>query len=322
MYPAGTYSIAPSGLTLVQPSNYTLVYTNGSLVVNRAALTVTADLKFIYRGDPLPALTSTITGFVPGGSNAVISGPTHSVSPSYSTNSPAGVYSIIPANLVLAVPGNYAITYVPGPLYVNPKGQGAKKVDVVLECVDTVSNHPSGFIYLARYSHTNPNNTPVYVPLGADNFITALGSYSGNPPVLFQPGTFRFEIPFDGQRMTWTLRSFNGNQKTSSASDASATSNKCTAHLNRMLSTGTEQSDFELIAYPNPTSGILQVQVTGSNIGTVRLEIYDLTGKLFELPVEMNGNDAQINASLLASGTYILRAITDQEARSFRFVKY
>ncbi|MFM7902494.1 MAG: MBG domain-containing protein, partial [Bacteroidota bacterium] len=161
-------------IILSTPTDYILNYSNGSLQVNQATLTVTANLKFINRNDPLPAFTSTITGFVPGGQNTIISGPTYSVSPSGCCTQ-AGQYTITPANLVLAVPGNYNISYVSGPLYVNPKGQGAKKINVSLVCVDTVSNHPSGFPFLARFQWENQNNTPVYVPLGPTNYFNMEG---------------------------------------------------------------------------------------------------------------------------------------------------
>jgi hypothetical protein len=277
--PAGNYAINISGLSLTSPSNYVLNVTNGSLVVSPAALTVTADLKYIYRNDPLPAFTSTITGFVPGGQNTVVSGPTYTLNPSNCCTQ-AGVYSIIPSNLVLAVPGNYNISYVNGPLYVNPKGQGAKKVDVSLICVDTVSNDPSGFIYRARFQYANPNNTPVYIPLGVDNFFTALGSYVGTPPVLFPPGTGMFEIPFDGQKLIWTLKSFNGNQKTSAASEASSTSNKCSAHLNRIVSNVIDITD-KLKVYPNPTNDKITITYYSDvEDAMFSLRIIDVFGKL------------------------------------------
>jgi hypothetical protein len=43
---------------------------------------VDADTKVIFKGDPLPTLTSTIKGFAPGDSAAlIVSGPTHTLTP-------------------------------------------------------------------------------------------------------------------------------------------------------------------------------------------------------------------------------------------------
>jgi hypothetical protein len=47
-------------------SNYTIGYVNGSLTVNKAHLTVTAENKSVQYSDPLPTLTATISGFVNG----------------------------------------------------------------------------------------------------------------------------------------------------------------------------------------------------------------------------------------------------------------
>jgi hypothetical protein len=306
IYAAGSYTVVPGGISLTQPSDYIIQPVNGNLIVQPAVLTVTADLKFIYRNDPLPAFTSTITGFVAAGQNTIVSGPTYSLSPTNCCTQ-AGVYTITPANLVLSVPGNYSITYVSAPLYVNPKGQGAKKVDVSLICVDTIANDPSGFIYRARFQWINPNNTPVYIPLGPDNFFSALGSYVGTPPVLFPPGTGLFEVPFDGQKLTWTLKSFNGNQKTSVASDASSTSNKCSAHLNREIATNQEQVDG-LLVYPNPTAGTIRIETKSQRELPFTVRLLDLTGRAM-LPQEQFQPETQsltMDLQVLPSGVYLL----------------
>lgn len=58
---AGTYTVHCSGVT---STNYTVTDTDGSLTVNKAPLTVTADTKTGQYSDPMPALTATISGFV------------------------------------------------------------------------------------------------------------------------------------------------------------------------------------------------------------------------------------------------------------------
>jgi len=65
--PVGTYPIVP---TLVDPSsklgNYTVTINNGTLTVNPAPLTITADNKTKILNAPNPALTPTYSGFVLG----------------------------------------------------------------------------------------------------------------------------------------------------------------------------------------------------------------------------------------------------------------
>jgi len=324
IYPAGNFNIVPSGISLNAPADYVLSYNNGSLQVDPAALTVQADLKFINRNDPLPAFTSTITGFVAGGQNTVVSGPTYSVSPSGCCTQ-AGQYAITPSNLVLAVPGNYNINYISGPLYVNPKGQGAKKINVSLVCVDTVSNHPSGFPFLARFQWENQNNTPVYVPLGTTNYFNATGQYVGNPPTLFTANTIGvYEIPFDGQSIQWICISYNGNQQvTATSNSGTSTSNKCAAHLSR---TTLEQSQIPDLfsVFPNPAIDELTIQSKFEELNITRISVFDASGRSISLPdtnFESPVESAKINIATLNPGIYAISIETAGNRFVVRFVK-
>jgi hypothetical protein len=58
----GTYKIRPS-LQLKVPASYTVNPIEGTLIISAAALTVKAETKAIFKGDPLPAFTSAYTGF-------------------------------------------------------------------------------------------------------------------------------------------------------------------------------------------------------------------------------------------------------------------
>jgi hypothetical protein len=324
LYPAGSYNIIPSGISLIQPADYILNLSSGTLIVAPAPLTVTADLKFINRNDPLPTFTSTITGFVSGGQNTILSGPTYSLSPSGCCTQ-AGQYTITPANLVLTVPGNYNINYLSGPLYVNPKGQGAKKINVSLVCVDTVSNHPSGFPFLARFQWENQNNTPVYVPLGPTNYFNAAGQYVGYPPVLFAANTIGvYEIPFDGQSIQWVCISYNGNQQvTATSNSGTSTSNKCAAHLSR---TTLEQSQITDLfnVFPNPAIDELTIQSKFEELNITRISVFDASGRSislsdtnFESPVE----STKINIAKLNPGIYAISIETAGNRFVVRFVK-
>ncbi len=67
----GSYPITCSGGA---DNNYNFSYVNGTLQINKAALTVTAENKSKQYSDPLPSLTYLITGFVGGDTIAVVSG--------------------------------------------------------------------------------------------------------------------------------------------------------------------------------------------------------------------------------------------------------
>jgi hypothetical protein len=107
-YPIVASAAAGTGLT-----NYTISYTNGSLTVNRATLTVTPNNQQRQYSDPNPQLTGTITGVVAG------DGITSSYSTTATTSSIIGTYPIAAAlNDPNSRLNNYAVTLNSGILTV------------------------------------------------------------------------------------------------------------------------------------------------------------------------------------------------------------
>ena len=115
--PAGTYTIIPGGLG---SANYTISYTNGTLIIARAILTVTADSLTNVYGSPMPPLTWSYQGFMNGEGTNVLSG-----APSLSTNLSSGSpvagspYTISITNGTLSA-SNYTFTFVDGTFTVLP----------------------------------------------------------------------------------------------------------------------------------------------------------------------------------------------------------
>ncbi|WP_208948552.1 MBG domain-containing protein [Segnochrobactrum spirostomi] len=111
---AGTYALTASGLT---SGNYTIAYTPGALIVNKASLTVTANnATKTYDGLAFSGGNGvTYTGFVNGETAAVLGG-----SVAYGGNAQgainAGTYALTASGLTS---GNYTIAYTPGTLNVN-----------------------------------------------------------------------------------------------------------------------------------------------------------------------------------------------------------
>ena len=111
----GTHVITPSGLTLVSPSNYTLVYDTGALAITPAILTATAENKSRPYGFPNPALTTAYSGFMCGDGIANITPP--SISTTAVLLSPPGGY---PITLSGGSALNYNLNLVNGTLTVQP----------------------------------------------------------------------------------------------------------------------------------------------------------------------------------------------------------
>jgi 6-phosphogluconolactonase (cycloisomerase 2 family) len=114
--PVGTYPIVP---TFIDPANvlgnYNLIATNGTLTVNPAPLSVTADSTSRFYGDPNPVFTGTIVGIKNG--DAI----TATYSSSANAASPVGTYPIV-ANLIdlTGKLSNYTVTKTDGVLTITP----------------------------------------------------------------------------------------------------------------------------------------------------------------------------------------------------------
>ncbi len=96
-------------------SNYTITYANGTLTVNPAALTITANSQTKVYGQANPALTVGYSGFVNGDTSSnLTTQPT--VTTTAATTSPVGSYPISASG---AADPNYTISYVAGTLTVS-----------------------------------------------------------------------------------------------------------------------------------------------------------------------------------------------------------
>jgi hypothetical protein len=106
--PVGSYAITATQGSLTA-LNYTFAFTNGTLTVNKAHLTVTADPKSkTYDGQVFAPFTATLSGFVNGESSSVVSGSA-GFSGAATTAVNAGSYTITPTQGTLSA-ANYDFT--------------------------------------------------------------------------------------------------------------------------------------------------------------------------------------------------------------------
>jgi hypothetical protein len=113
---ANIYAVSAS-FTSGDPS-YNNASGTGTLMVNRALLTITANNQSMVFGAAVPALTYTPSGFVGGDTAAVLTGSPQ-LSTSATSASPVGTYpiSVGPGTLSAA---NYSFTFVSGALTITP----------------------------------------------------------------------------------------------------------------------------------------------------------------------------------------------------------
>jgi len=115
--PAGTYSIVPAA-TGANLANYNVVYVNGTLTVDKAILIVTPSNQSIVSGSVLPAFSATITGFINGDTQTVVTG-LPALTTTATSSSPAGSYPIT-ATLGTLAATNYTFTFGTGTLTITP----------------------------------------------------------------------------------------------------------------------------------------------------------------------------------------------------------
>ncbi|MBD1392952.1 NHL domain-containing protein [Mucilaginibacter glaciei] len=124
---AGVYDIIVNGAVA---KNYTFVYINGKLKVDKAALTITANDAYRVYGRENPVFTTVYAGFVNGDNIAALSVPA-TVTTTANTVTNAGVYELIPAG---AVSENYNFGYVKGKLTITVPVTNIKIAAVSATC--------------------------------------------------------------------------------------------------------------------------------------------------------------------------------------------
>lgn len=313
VYP-GSYIVTAT----VLDSNYVGTRTD-TLVISPATATVTADLKYIYAGDPLPEFTASFDGFVNGEDTSVLTSLNFTLSPAYSGL--AGTYSITPS----ATADNYTFSPVSGIFYVNPSGAGTKHIKTQLTCVEELGAPDSlGFTYIAYFEYENDNATDVYIPIGEDNSLAGEGSFDGsNQPEDFHAGGGSWTAGFDGNKLTWTVASYKHNgHKTSVASQASSSSSKCNKSAEFSEENDIEAVDNGIRIYPNPVSGTLYLDSGEGMIQAKDIFIYDVYGKTYPLNVSGNkGVTLEINMSGLQPGIYFIRVQSALKNEVIRVMK-
>ncbi len=109
--PVGSYPTSCSGAV---DANYTIAYSDGTLQVTPAPLTITASSASITYGGTPSAIAPIVSGLQNSETTAVL-GPVLTCSTAVVSTTPVGTYS---SNCTGASDANYAVTYVPGTVQV------------------------------------------------------------------------------------------------------------------------------------------------------------------------------------------------------------
>ncbi len=197
---SGTYTISVSGPATL--ANYTPTYNNGTLTVNKAALTVTADNKSMTYGTAVPALTATTTGLV---NSDTLSSLGITLSTTATSSSNAGTYTIsVNGSSTLT---NYTPTYNNATLTINQASAAivldAGKLSQTYGAVSavTATTTPAGLSYTVTYdgSTTLPSNAGTYAVVATINETNYTGSVSGTLTI----GKATLTVTADDKSMTY-----------------------------------------------------------------------------------------------------------------------
>jgi hypothetical protein len=184
----------------------------------------------------------------------------------------------------------------------------------------------NGYTFIAYFHYENANSTAVFVPIGTDNIVTGLGRFElSNQPELFLPGGGDWEAQFDGNKVTWAVKSYNGTHKSSTASYASSTSSKCTKSDEVIIPDETAASNLQsdvFVAYPNPTSAKVYINLGESKVADKDVVTYDHLGNACPAKIiNAAGPVLEMDFSELRSGIYIIRLLVDGEYKFLRIIR-
>ncbi|MEO6406030.1 MAG: MBG domain-containing protein [Ferruginibacter sp.] len=348
----GNYTFTLGNLSAGPNYTLSLATTTAVFAITKAALVVKAIDNYIYEKEQLPVFTFQVNSFKAGDVNP---GVTYTLSPNYSGN--AGVYTIIPVLNPFANSGNYNISYINGTFYVNPSGKNSKKLRAYLDCVREIPNPPPGsFRYIAHFYCINDNSSALYIPVGPDNKITSTGLFDNSQQAfIFTPGNTYFDVPFDGNTLSWQLTSYESTHKSSTSTNASSGSNKCnltTPTVVKVLEAGKEEkvipNEIKVVVNekkagtelkvvnitplvtvakvsiaPNPVNDRAIVMVSNALIDLKDIHLFDVSGRQAAAKIigKRGPNAIELDVSALTSGIYFLKLKLNGTIKTFGMVK-
>jgi hypothetical protein len=77
--------------------------------------------------------------------------------------------------------------------------------------------------------------------------------------------------------------------------------------------------DFSVIAYPNPSSGVFNINVQSSDKGATGVQVYDMAGRLIENR-QVNSDSVEVGRNY-ASGVYNVKVNKGAQVKTLRVIK-
>ena len=299
--------IYPGAFLSTLAANFNITFGFGRYAISPAELTVTTGDYLIHQNEEIDvtqiplqiegfAYEENIDSIFPEGISFIFRDDYGRV---YETGD-SGIF-----NIYIEDPVNYDLQYASvGKLYVSPNDGNLRKVRSYLDCIEVDLEAPDGLYYTANYRYLNPNDVAIYVLQGPDNNLSGPAVREGEPPTVFLAGEGTFKIRFDGQRMVWSLTTFDTTQKSSTSSEATAESGKCDAKDVGSI----EEAGYMI--FPVPFEDQLTIQRNVYETGTV--EVHNTSGVLMASDSfrKNKQDDIILDMSTVPSGIYFIRIST------------
>jgi hypothetical protein len=179
-----------------------------------------------------------------------------------------------------------------------------------------------------------------------DNSITGKGKFStANLPARSKAGGGTFDVPFDGQKITWQVRSLDCGKYVTLTAYASSSSSRCSgssilgadskgldanAGANSDSLSGldperiksfSEVISIEPVAYPNPATDKVTIEMSELSAAS-KVSIMDLSGRQFTVEkIAQHDHHLELDLSRLPAGIYIVSVYGETYHRQFRIVR-
>lgn len=106
------------------------------------------------------------------------------------------------------------------------------------------------------------------------------------------------------------------------------TQNSCSSNpsnslyfIGTTLTTPTSVDKIQI--YPNPTSGLIEIQVEDNDIIDFDIKVYNSLGSVIDVPTtELNPNTLQLDLTNIATGVYIIKMNKGTESFVNKIIKY
>ena len=150
-----------------------------------------------------------------------------------------------------------------------------------------------------------------FTPWGCDSVVTLHLD-------IHQPQSTEFSITTENSCYTWNGIDYcQSGTYMQSFEDQYGCDSVVTLHLTLQVGIS-EFDDYAVSLYPNPTTGVTYVEVSGDEMESV--EVYDAYGKLLQT-MKVSGNVTQLELSGYATGTYYVRVTTTKGVVTKRVIK-